>query len=144
MNPYQFRISLQLRHPTMDLSFATAKFGLIPRRQWVSGAARTTMAGAPLEGTNDRSYWTAPLLGGEMLDSSNQDLEETLELIVDQLRPHAEFLTGFRLSNGSTSLAIGIFGPENFGIGLAPQLLGGLAALGIELGLDVYPGAPHE
>lgn len=79
-----------------------------------------------------------------MLDSSNQDLEETLELIVDQLRPHAEFLTGFRLSNGSTSLAIGIFGPENFGIGLAPQLLGGLAALGIELGLDVYPGAPHE
>jgi hypothetical protein len=102
------------------------------------------MAGAPLEGTNDRSYWTAPLLGGEMLDSSKQDLEETLGLIVDQLRSHTEFLKGFRLRNGSTSLAVGIFGPKKFGIELAPELLGQLASLGIELGLDVYRGAPHE
>jgi hypothetical protein len=63
---------------------------------------------------------------------------------VEQLESHAEFLKGFRLSSGSTSLSVGIFGPENFGIELAPQLLGQLAALGMELGLDVYPGAPHE
>jgi hypothetical protein len=88
------------------------------------------MAGAPLEGTNDRSYWTAPLLGGEMLDSSKQDLEETLGLIVDQLRSHTEFLKGFRLRNGSTSLAVGIFGPKKFGIELAPELLGQLASFG--------------
>jgi hypothetical protein len=106
--------------------------------------ARTTMAGEPLDGTNDRSYWTAPLLGGEMLDSRKQDLEEALSLIVEQLESHAEFLKGFRLSSGSTSLAVGIFGSDNFGIELPPQLLGQLAALGIEFGLDVYPGAPHE
>jgi hypothetical protein len=144
MNPYQFRISLRLRHPTMDLSFASAKFGLTPRRHWVHGAARTTMAGEPLEGTNDRSCWTAPLFGGEMLESRKQDLEKSLALAVEQLASHAEFLKSFRLSHGSTSLSIGIFGPKNFGIELAPQLLGELASLGIELGLDVYPGAPYE
>ena len=144
MNPYQFRISLRLRHPTMDFSFASAKFGLTPRRHWVHGAARTTMAGEPLDGTNNGSYWTAPLFGGEMLESRKQDLEEALVLVVQQLASHAEFLKGFRLSHGSASLSIGIFGPKNFGIELSPQLLGELASLGIELGLDVYPGAPQE
>jgi hypothetical protein len=146
MNPYQFRISLWLHHPTMDLSFASAKFNLTPRREWVAGAPRQTMAGNALEGTYDRSYWSAPLLGGDIRDSRKQSLEEALIEVLETLRTHSQFFNDFRCGGGSIDLNVGIFGPkdEHFGIEFAPELLGLSATLGIQIGLAVYPGGTHE
>jgi hypothetical protein len=130
----------------MDLSFASAKFDLTPRREWVSGTPRVTMTGNPLDGTHDSSYWSAPLLGGEIRDSRNQALDEALSEIFEDLADHKQFLNDFRRDGGSIDLNVGIFGSkdEHFGIELPPALLGQSAALGIQIGLGVYPGGPHE
>jgi hypothetical protein len=146
MNPYQFRISLWLRHPTMGLSFASAKFDLKPRREWVSGTPRVTMTGAALDGTYDASYWSAPLLGGEIRDSRNQTLDEALSEVLEALSSQSRFLNDFRSEGGSIDLNVGIFSPkdEHFGIELPPELLGASAALSVQIGLSVYPGDPHE
>src|SRR5690606_8846790 len=48
--PYRFKVSLRLVHPSADLSHCSREFGLEPSRQWRAGDARTTPRGRPLEG----------------------------------------------------------------------------------------------
>lgn len=59
--PYRFKISLRLVHPSADLSPCSKEFGLEPSRVWKVGEARTTPRGTPLEGLRSESYWTTPL-----------------------------------------------------------------------------------
>jgi hypothetical protein len=101
------------------------------------------MSGDPLEGNNDRSFWIAPLLGG-MIHSVGQTLEEATSKVLEVLLPHSEFFRRFRNDGGSVYLAIGLFGPDNFGIEFDPELLRRLGELGIELGFDIYPGRPGD
>jgi Domain of unknown function (DUF4279) len=144
VNPYQFRVSLRLRHPTKDLSFASVQLGLTPRRQWTHGVPRTTPAGAPLEGVYTESYWVARLLGEDLHDSTDGSLDEALEAILEFLSPHRSLLERFRQDGGTLYLFVGIFGPKNFGLEFSPALLGKLGHSGLEIGLDVYPGAPND
>lgn len=144
MNPYHFRVSLRLHHPTKDLSFATVQLGLTPRRQWTHGVPRTTLAGAPLEGTYAESYWVAPLLGGDLQDSTQQSLDEALEAILEFLSRHTSFLQQFRQDGGTLYLFVGLFGPRNFGLEFSPALLSELGQAGLKVGLDVYPGGPKD
>jgi hypothetical protein len=144
VNPYQFRLSLRLKHPTKDLSFATQQLGLRPSQQWTSGKPRITRAGVPLEGVYPESYWVAALLGGDLQDSTQQSLDEALETILQMLSRHALFLEEFRRDGGSLYIFVGIFGPRNFGLEFSPTLLSELGLAGLEIGLDVYPGGPHD
>jgi len=144
VNPYQFRVSLRLKHPTKDLSFATKQLGLKPSQQWTSGEPRITRAGSPLEGVYRESYWVASLLGGNLQDSTQQSLDEALETILQVLSRHTLFLEEFRRDGGSLYVFVGIFGPKNFGLEFSPALLSELGLAGLELGLDVYPGGAHD
>jgi hypothetical protein len=139
MNPYQFRISLRLRHPSRDLSVATGTFHLKPQHSWVDGGRRSTPSGDRLEGLYQGSYWTARLLDGEMCDSRNLTLDEALEKCWRSLAPHQSFLDELRRDGGSAEFYLGIFASENFGIVVSQQLLNDLASLGVQLAFDVYP-----
>ena len=121
MNPYQFRISLKLRHPTKDLSFASAQLGLAPRQQWTYGAPRTAVTGVSLEGEYRESYWVAALLGDSLHDSRQQSLDEALAAVLENLRPHHAFLNQFQDDGGSLYLFVGIFGRRNFRLAILTE-----------------------
>jgi hypothetical protein len=132
--PYRFKISLRLAHPSADLSNCSKEFGLEPLREWKRGDARTTPRGRPLEGLRDDSYWTTPL------DVSNsKDLESALGQIANWLESHEPFLARHAESGGVTRLFIGFF-LESFKTGflLEPALLAKYSSLGVGLDFDMY------
>jgi hypothetical protein len=140
VNPYRYRVSLRLHHPTRDLSDATAALELTPRRQWAHGSPRSAINGAPLPGTNDGSYWYSELVPGEARDSRTEDVEDALARFHDlHLAPHRAYLESIRSDGGWIEFYIGLFGSENFGIVFTSELLALMAPFGVRLSLDVYP-----
>jgi hypothetical protein len=139
MNPYHYVLSLRLRHPTVDLSVATSRLGLVPTRMWRVGVPRTDINGAALSGVYAESYWTAPLLNAVKLLSTKVSLDESLVEVVCQLGPHRDFLVSLRNSGGTCACSVGVFASANFGIEIPAALMQRLVELGIDLGLDAYP-----
>src|SRR5690606_20759589 len=102
--PYRFKVSLRLVHPSADLSHCSREFGLEPSRQWRAGDARTTPRGRPLEGVRGESYWTAPL------DTSpHKNIADSLSHIASWLKEHSAFMANHARSGGSVELFIGFF-----------------------------------
>lgn len=141
--PYRFKISLRLVHPTDDLTKCSVEFGIEPSRQWKLGDPRTTPRGNPLVGFRQESYWTAPLDV-----SSHKDLESSLAQVATWLSEHGSFLHEHANAGGSAELFIGFF-LERFNTGflLEPSLLAKYSSLGVALDFDMYgtnnePGAP--
>jgi hypothetical protein len=141
--PYRFKISLRLVHPSADLSSCSGEFGLEPSRLWIVGEPRTTPRGNPLEGQRHESYWSSPLDV-----STYSHLEGALAEVARQLKNHSSFLAKHAESGGTASLFIGFF-LESFNTGflLAPELLAKYSSLGVALDFDMYgsddePGAP--
>ena len=140
--PYRFKVSLRLVHPSADLSHCSREFGLEPSRQWRAGDARTTPRGRPLEGVRGESYWTAPL------DTSpHKNIADSLSHIASWLKEHSAFMANHARSGGSVELFIGFFLESfNTGFDLSPGLLAEFGALGVGLDFDMYgqddePGA---
>jgi hypothetical protein len=139
LNPYHYVLSLRLRHPTMNLSEATGRLGLAPSRVWQVGASRKDPKGVLLSGLYPESYWTAPLLNGEKILSTDVPLDESLVGVVRQLTPHGEYLNSIRVSKGRCECFVGLFSSANFGMEIPAALMRVLADLGLDLGIDGYP-----
>jgi hypothetical protein len=142
LQPYRFKISLRLIHPTTDLSICSQEFGLQPSRQWKSGDPQTSPRGNPLIGLRESSYWTA-----QLDTSACKDLESALEQVTDWLGSHEGFLTGHSQTGGLIRLFIGFF-LESFNTGflLEPALFAKFTTLNLGLDFDMYgqddePGA---
>lgn len=66
-------------------------------------------------------------------------LEEHLQGLLALLEPKAEVIRGLAESGCSVDFFCGLFLRDyNDGVTLPPELLSGIAALGAELGLDIY------
>jgi hypothetical protein len=139
MNPYQYVLSLRLRHPSLDLAVASERLGFVAKRQWQVGAPRATPTGASLDGAYTESYWCTDLFQGDKLDSRVRALDEALGSVRAQLQPHREFLKGLRDTGGTAEFFAGIYASGNFGIELPAALMGDLALLGLSVAIDAYP-----
>lgn len=132
--PYRFKISLRLVHPSVDLSPCSKEFGLEPSRQWIAGEPRTTPRGNPLGGLRCESYWTAPL----NISSSNR-LVGALADIAQWLEAHETFMVNHAGSGGTAELFIGFFlERSSTGFSLDPELLAKYSRLGVALDFDMY------
>jgi len=136
MNPYQYDISLRVRHPSLDPAEFTSALGLNPFRCWRAGEAQTTPKGKPLEGRYSNSCWTAKLVKGQWPDKS---LPVVINELLDQLAPHQGFFQRIRTEGGTVEFFIGWFLEGNSGDVFDCDLLARMAALKIDLSLDVYP-----
>ncbi len=141
--PYRFKISLRLVHPSADLSSCSEEFGLEPSRLWRVGESRTTSRGNPLDGRRHESYWTSPLDV-----SAYSRLEGALAEVARRLTNHSSFFAKHAESGGTASLFIGFF-LESFNTGflLEPELLAKYSSMRVALDFDMYgsddePGAP--
>jgi hypothetical protein len=140
MNPYRFKVSLRIRHPSLNPVEITSALGINPSRSWIAAEPRFTPSGSPLDVINRESYWTAELIAG---NSEENGLSSAIAAVLDRLSPHAPFLARLNAEGGGAEFFVGWFcDATNFGEVFGPHLLGRLAALGIGLSLDVYGGPP--
>ena len=142
MNGYRFKISLRVRHPSIDPAEITKALGKEPTRAWQTGRPRTTSKGDLRAETYRETYWTSKLReGGLVLDdrsSEGEDLAQAIEAMLLDLAGHKQFFQELRAGGGQVEFFVGWFFDGNIGEVFRHDLLGRLADLKIDLSLDVY------
>ena len=136
MNPYHHAISLRIRHPSRDPADFTRILGLSPSHAWKAGEPRATSKGASLPGVNPTTYWTADLTRGE---SGAQYLASAIGRALDALSGNAALFEDVVATGGRVEFFVGWFFDRMSGEVFSHELLARLAALKIDLSLDVYP-----
>ena len=129
-----FKVSLSIRHPTIDPGDISRALSLFPSRQSKVGDQRVTPTGTRLEGTYQFSSW-----GHEFDASGVADLTEFLPSLIERLKPHASYFSALGCEGGSVELFCGIFADGNWDESFHHTLLRRLADMAIDLRLDVYP-----
>jgi hypothetical protein len=129
-----FKVSLSVKHPDIDPAEISAALDVVPKRVTRAGAHRTTPTGDPLPGVYVFSCWTH-----EFDVEEASELEVVLESLVERLQRHQQFFHRVVREGGSVELFCGVFVAGNWDEILSYALMGRLAALQIDLRLDVYP-----
>lgn len=131
-----FRVALKVRHPDIDPAEISTALNLAPRRMTRAGAPRTSTKGDVLTGVYQFSHWS------HAFDVENaSELGAVLHGLVEQLQTHQQFFHRVVREGGSVELFCGIWAAGNWDEILSYSLMGQLAALHLDLRLDVYPKA---
>jgi hypothetical protein len=129
-----FKVSLDIKHPTIDPASISRTLSLSPYRQSQVGEQKVTPSGTPLRGNYLFSSW-----GYEFDANAIADLTAFLPSIIEQLKPHASYFETLVREGGSVELFCGIFADGNWDESFHHSLLRKLAEMAIDLRLDVYP-----
>jgi hypothetical protein len=121
-----FKVSLQILHPSIATDQITLTLDLVP--------SRTTPAGPPRNPPFDQSFWSH-----DFDCDGLRDLVPIIAKVADRLEPHAAFLNSLIAAGGQAELFCGIFIDVNWDEQIPADLMGRLAALGVDLRLDAYP-----
>lgn len=137
VQPYEYSVSLRIRHPSADPSEISRELQMQPRRMWKAGDARTTPVGTPLSGTYAETYWYTKLCS--VVSAADEPLDSALARFLDALRGHEQFLLRMRREGGGAEFYVGVNGPGSFGFEFHPTLLTDFASMGVALSLEVFP-----
>src|SRR5215831_4263196 len=103
MNPYQFSLSLRIKHPERDLSDLYEKLSaasmLKPKRIWKAGDVRMTQDGRTLEGKYTESYCYFSIFD-EPRDSNVETLSSAIERVTEALLQYKADLDNHTDSGG--------------------------------------------
>src|SRR5260370_39223721 len=134
VKPFRFALSLRLRHPSIRSEEISRAIGLQPSIHWNAGEPRVSPDGTVLGGVRDQTYWSSRILHSESVD-----LTDALAASLSSLEPHKDFLLDFVATGAEIEYFIGWFTTDTSGgETLDWELLQRLAALHINVGLDVY------
>jgi Domain of unknown function (DUF4279) len=136
MNSYRYKISLRVRHPSMDPAEITYSLRFNPSRACRAGEPRTTPSGRPLEGKWPDTRWTARVLEGEW---PGKDLQAAIAELLDRLEPNRSFFEKVHSEGGAAEFFVGWFLHGQSGGVFDCGLLAGIADFKISLSLNVYP-----
>ena len=134
--PFDYAVSLQVRHPTATADHVAALVGLELQRGWTIGEARTTPTGGALAGLRDETYCAFRLGQG-----SDGELAECLRAAIKLLKTRKAELRQLRSDGGSLLLFASWQANGDTGEVFEQSLLSDIAALGIDLGMNVL-GSP--
>ncbi len=122
-----FKVSLHVLHPSIDPTAVTSALKLAP--------SQFKLAGPPGKPPYDQAVWS------HRFDcSAVQDLVPFLEETISALEGHRDFLHSITSTGGTIELFCGIMLSTNWDEVFPRTLSANLAALGIDLRLDAYPG----
>lgn len=133
MEIFSFARRIRFQHPDEDPDRITSALGILPARKWKRGDPVRGQKG-PVSRVYDHSYWSSEPIKGE-----DSELLDRLDADLTFLETKALFLRRFRETGGRITYYVSWFASERSGgdtIGF--NLLGRLAALRIDLALDVY------
>jgi Domain of unknown function (DUF4279) len=101
MNRYRYKISLRVRHPSMDPAEITCVLHLAPSREWRAGEPRTSPRDQPLGGVWPETYWIARVMEEEW---PGKDLPTAIAELLDRLELNRSFLAKVRSEGGTGGL----------------------------------------
>lgn len=142
MNPYKYKISVRLRHPSSSLRSISQVLGempgLVSPKLMDVGEQRTSSAGDVLEGTYRESLYSFSFMK-EWQSSDSQSLPDELVLTLNRLASQKEVLEEVTSTGGKMEFFIGITIDANSGISLGSDLIMQLSDMKVELDFDIYP-----
>ena len=133
MDIFRFTNRIRLRHPEIDPDEISQALEMEPATRW--------KVGEPMRGPQGKlgrfytdSYWASEARRGE-----DSELLDVIDADVTELEKRAAFLEKFWLSGGRITYYVSWFASDRSGGEILPaSTLGRLAALHIDLALDVY------
>ena len=132
-NIFSYRVHLSIKHPSADPARIASELRRQAQTDWRAGEPRVTPTGRRLGGVRAETYCSFRV--GEGDDGA---LAECLAAYVTGLEPHAAFLRELKASGGEL-LFYAFWHPSgDSGEIFHADLLSRLAALGIDLGINVY------
>ncbi|MDR2871761.1 MAG: DUF4279 domain-containing protein [Xanthomonadaceae bacterium] len=141
--PYQYRVSLRITHPSVDLSRFDSLLGIESQWGWRVGDFKETPSGVPSKERHSSSYWCAELTLS-YTSTEEATLEDFLQEWLDRLTPHQELLAQISEEGGGTELFIGLFLENAAAFSLSPILLAQFALLRMALDVGIYPATEDE
>ena len=132
--PLKFAIVLMIKHPDMDPARISMELGLQPWHSWKACEPRVTPFGKRLPGVNPTSYWVSR----EEVTGKRLFFENVLEL-VGRLEPSSKLIAEIVDGGGFVSITVQLPGERNIGDSMDWPGLARIAALKIELGIEVFP-----
>lgn len=111
-----------------------AKVGRKSSIGYTVGEMRASPDGSPLPGINARSFCTF-----DMIRKDPGDFTDGVQKLVVQLDPIRSALNEMKASGGTVELFVGFFIDGDAGFTLTAELSKGVAELGLDLGVCIYP-----
>ena len=134
MRDFNYSVSLHISHPEIDPDLISQALALQPtHRPTRKGEGKTTPKGTPREGRWEFSHWSHDF--GTRQDG---ELVPFLWHLVGTLEPHQDFLQRMVQEGGTIECFVGVFTDTNCDQVVPFDLLGKLAALRVDLRLDLY------
>ena len=136
----EFSLRVLLKHPRMSLEAITAATGVAPQLTSVLGEPRLAPNGVPLAGTHPLhvwSYWKTY--------RNQREFQPALVELLDLLEPAKPVLSslyaGLPEEGAYAAVILELQGQQNIGDDITPAVLARLCALGLSLGIEVFPDA---
>jgi hypothetical protein len=141
---HEYLISLRFReHLLLDPKVISSALRMRPDITWRKGDQKMSLAGAPMEGTRDRSYWSKTITPGRLWTraevGSDRIAERQVKKLLDRLAPHASLLRRIRKGGGSPEIWISSYSQRNYPFVIDLGISKNLTRLGVTLIIDVYP-----
>jgi hypothetical protein len=131
-NAFDFSVSLRVTHPALSATELAQLLGMTPRYSWTVGDPRTTPKGTELGGVRDASYCSFDAGKG-----ADGEVAVLLRTVVARLSEREDALQTIRSTGGEIMLLVYWHADGDEGETFDTALLGSMAKLGIELGLNV-------
>lgn len=128
-------LAVVIRHPTLDPDEITRRLGLAAHVYWKSGDHRLTPKGTPLGGHRTETYWCHRVTS----EVSPRELGVVVSDYLARLSVHRSEIEEMMAGSGSLEFDVSLYGGENAGEVLSSDLLGHMHALGVGLGIEIFP-----
>lgn len=130
----RYEVRLLIKHPDMDPARITETLRLKPNLSHLAGSPRITPKGGSLPGVYRESAWSHWF----RIERNRLFFADVAKLI-DRLEPQKEFLHGIVSSGGTIDVIVSVPGDTNIGDSFRWRDMARLAALRIDLGIEVFP-----
>ena len=130
----RYSARILIKHPDIDPARITEALRLKPNMSHLAGSPRMTPKGGPLPGVYKESAWSH----WYRVERNRLFFSEVGKLL-DWLEPHKDFLRGIVDSGGTIDIILHLPGDTNIGDHFRWQDMARLAALRIDLGIEVFP-----
>ena len=138
MELYRYCVTLRISHPQIDPCEISKQLGVESSSSWRSGDPIVGKNGEIREGKRKENFWRYQPHKEHKLLSSDQYLEDYLEMFTKKLIMHKEYFSEIVRGGGKINYFIGLFSENSIGNDFSASLLKQLGELNIDLQLDIY------
>jgi hypothetical protein len=138
MQGYEYRVSLRIRHPSIDPAELTTQLGLAPLHSWRAGDERPAQAAEPAAGSYRETYWLAnlPRVVSDLIPEL--PLEGALMFALAMIQRSAPFWDEMLANGGTARFIVEVYGGEDFTLDLSRTTLAKMSRLGVAISVDIH------